>query len=360
MDELESTVQKIVGFFLNFNDSLSFLDGADVSSTTLTSFILPEIEDQGFTQIHVANPNTAEATITLELYNSDGMLRTSAVTRQVKANGSLAESFTDLFPSVTPEGSDYIRATSTRGVVPFEYLGKTTRYVEGLNGQDVSGGATTLYSPQYVVGGTDYRSTLSVINLDSTAGQVRFEFIRDDGSPIGVARIVPIAAGGKIYVTDQRFFVDPGDTLTQGYVKITSSGPRLAGSVVFGDLDRSRFSSALPLASTLYNEVVFSQIATDETYFTSIAILNPNDSAAKAKIEVFDTTGKEVSSAEISIPAAQRRSQLLTEFFPNNPSIKNRNSGYIKVTVDKGVASFALIGTKDLSVLSSVPPQVAP
>ena len=143
--KLESTVQKIVGFFLNFNDSLSFLDGADVSSTTLTSFILPEIEDQGFTQIHVANPNTAEATITLELYSSDGMLRTSAVTRQVKANGSLAESFTDLFPSVTPEGSDYIRATSTRGRgLLFEYLGKTTRYVEGLNGQDVSGGATTL------------------------------------------------------------------------------------------------------------------------------------------------------------------------------------------------------------------------
>ncbi len=240
--KVESTVQEVVGFFLNFNDRLSFLDGADVSSANLKSFILPEIEDQGFTQIHVANPDPAPATLTFELYKFDGTLRTPAVEREVKANGSMAEFFTDLFRGVTREGSDYIRATSNRGVVPFEYLGKTAQYVYGLNGQDATGGGKILYSPQYVVGGRDYRSTLSIVNLDSIAGQVMFEFIGGDGMPIGVTRVVPIAPRGKIYITDQNFFLDP-TTHTEGYVKITSTGPKLAGSVVFGDPGRSQFSS---------------------------------------------------------------------------------------------------------------------
>ena len=96
--KVESTEPKIVGFFLNFNDRLSFLDGADVSSITMSSFVLPEIEDQGFTQIHITNPDPAPATLTFELYRSDGTLRTSAVVREVKANGTAASSLRISFP----------------------------------------------------------------------------------------------------------------------------------------------------------------------------------------------------------------------------------------------------------------------
>jgi hypothetical protein len=359
--KIESTVKEVVGFFLNFNDRLSFLDGADVSSANLKSFILPEIEDQGFTQIHIANPDPAPATLTFEIYKLDGTLRNPAVVREVKANGAIAESFTDLFPGVTREGSDYIRVTSDRGVVPFEYLGKTAQYVHGLNGQDATGGDKILYSPQYVVGGNEYRSTLSIVNLDSIAGQVMFEFIRDDGIQIGVPKLVPIDPRGKIYIKDQNFFLDPGAILTQGYVRISSSGPKLTGSVVFGDRDRSRFSSALPLVSTLRNDIVFSQVASDDTYFTGVAILNPTDSVANTTIEVFDARGIPVATTDIlRIPPKQRISKVLTEYFPDNPVIQDQRSGYIKVTSDREIAGFSLFGTRDLRVLSAVPPQVLP
>jgi hypothetical protein len=49
----------------------------------------------------------------------------------------------------------------------------------------------------------------------------------------------------------------------------------------------------------------------------------------------------------------------LTELFPSLAGA-NRSSGYIRITVDKPVAGFALFGTHDLSVLSAVPPQVVP
>jgi hypothetical protein len=55
----------------------------------VSSFILPEIEDQGFTQIHITNPDPAPATLTFELYKGDGTLRTPAFVREVKAPTAL-------------------------------------------------------------------------------------------------------------------------------------------------------------------------------------------------------------------------------------------------------------------------------
>jgi subtilisin family serine protease len=357
----ESSIRKLVGFFLAFNGSLTSQDGADCSSSTLSSFIFPEIEDQGFTQIHVANPDPSTNTLlTFNLIRSDGTQRAAAVIRSVNGNGTVAEFLTDLFPGVTPVGSDYLRvsSSSTTGVVPFEYLGKTGIYVEGLNGQDATGGATTLYCPQYVVG-PGYRTTLSVVNLDSVAGTVTFRFIRDDGTQIGATQQAAIGAQGKIYIADQRFFLDPGNTLTQGYLEIISSGPKLAGSVVFGDPGRTTFSSALPLVSTLRTAVIFSQVASNTTYFTGMAVLNPNTSNANATLNVYDRNGVLLRTRTLVIGSRQRMSQVLTQYFPDL-SGQDISSGYIMLTVDKGVASFALFGTNTLSLLSAISPQVVP
>ena len=91
------------------------------------------------------------------------------MTRLLAASGVLAENVSTLFPGASITGSEYLRATSTQGVVPFEFLGKSGQYVQGLNGQDLAGGATTLYSPQYVIGG-DWWTALSVVNLVAFQG----------------------------------------------------------------------------------------------------------------------------------------------------------------------------------------------
>jgi len=352
---LESTASSTVGFFLVFNDDLSVLDGADVSSRTLTSFVLPEIEDEGFTEIYIANPGADPATINLELIKSDGVSRVSQAVRTVVPNGALAATVAELFPGAVPDGSDYIRATSTRGVVPFAYMGKTARYIQGLNGQDAAGGSAMLYSPQYAAGGSYWRTTLSIINLDSRPGTVTLKLFGDDGEQIGPMRSLPVAARGKIRVTDQEFFVDSGETLSQGYVEITSDGVRLSGAVVFGDQGRNVFSSSLPLASEYAKSVVFSQVASDAAYFTGVAILNPNDAGLTATIEVFDKNGAPIASKQESIAARQRRSLLLTQYFPALAG-RNIRSGYIKIRADGGFASFGLFGTA--SALSAIPPQI--
>jgi hypothetical protein len=140
---------------------------------------------------------------------------------------------------------------------------------------------------------------------------------------------------------------------------VTSNGVRLAGSVVFGDVQRSRFSSALPLVSSLLNSAVYAHVASNQVFFTGIAIVNPNASSADVTIEVYDADGLLLVRRVETIPAGQRRSRLLTEYFPSLLG-QNRGSGYIKLSADRGIATFALFGAKDLSSLSAIPPQTVP
>ncbi|HEY3132394.1 MAG TPA: SBBP repeat-containing protein [Acidobacteriota bacterium] len=355
--KLESNVRQVVGFFEVFNNRLSVLDGADVSSNTAASFIFPEIEDQGFTQFHVVNANNSPAIVTFELTKADGTLRLPALRRQIAASGTLAEFYHELLPGIRPFSSDYVRVTSNQPAVAFEYLGRTGQDFRALNGQ--AGGGKTLYCPQYVVGGGQYLSTLSIVNLDSTAGTVTLEFIGDNGTPIGTKQTLSIAAKGKVYISDQTFFLNAANSVAQGYIRISGSGVNLVGSVVFGDPSGTRFSSALPLVSTLLRFFVFSQVASNQTYFTGLAILNPGSATAAVTIEVYDTDGALVATKSESIAAGQRKSRLLTEYFPALAG-QNRSSGYIKVSSDNPLAAFALFGANDLSVLSAVPPQVLP
>ncbi len=356
---VESNVNNIFGFFMLFDSRLSVLDGAASAAAPLTSFVLPEIEDRGFTKVHVINPAQNDATIVFDLMTADGYIRNSETVR-VYANGAaLLDLYSDLFAQETRQGSDYIRATSDMGVIPSQLLGRTSQYIEALNGQDATVDSASLYSPQYAFGG-GWRTALSIVNLDPTPGQVSFRFFSNDGVQTGITRTLPIKENGKIYLDDPTFFqpyLPAPDALNQGYVEITTSGIRLTGSVVFSDAGRETFSSALPLTASLEQSVVFSHLVSNEAYYTGISVLNPNPSPAFVTIDVYDETGILQGTISQSVLAKHRLSGLLTEFFPSLIG-QSRNSGYIRVRADKGISAFALFGTQNLSALSAIPPQV--
>ena len=355
--KVDSTAAKVAGFFTTFNGTVGTLDGADVSSAKMTSFVLPEIEDQGTTRIRIANPNSVSANITFSLLKSDGTARTGTITRNTPSNGVPAELFTNIFPGVVTDASDYLRVTADNGVVPFEDLGKPAQYMHALNGQSTDGGGTTLYAPQYVVG-PGWRTTLSVVNLESTSGTVTFKFFQNDGIQVGTTQQRPISPRGKLLITDQAFFVSAGDTLTEGYVQVTSSGPRLSGSFVFGDPNRSTFSSSLPLLGTK-RSVVFSHVASNSSWFTGVAMLNPGTTAANAMIQVYDQAGALLVSKVENLPAGYRKSRVLTDYFPAVDG-QDRIAGYVRIISDSDLATFAVFGTHNVSVLSAIPPQTSP
>jgi len=353
---LDSKSPGVGGFFLTFDAGLSVMDGANFGTTPLTDFAFTEIQPSGNTQINIANWNPDDAVVMIDLMKSDGSVRSSQ-SRLIQGNGALAtDLYGDLFQGLEPDPTDYVLIRSSAGVQPFELMEKRAGDISFLTGQDTTAGGTTIYSPQYVLGGP-WHTTLSLVNLDSRMGMVTLRFISEDGILIGVPRAVAIPAYGKLHIDDPDFFMSlcPGE-IAAGYVEIVSDGVRLAGSTVFGDSSGESFSSALPLIHRLQNSVLFSHIASNDLYFTGLAIVNPNDAVAQVDIGIYSADGRLMESRSELIPAKQRNSRLLTEYFPSLLG-KNQASGYIRLFSNSPVASFALFGTNHLSVLSAIPPQ---
>ncbi len=356
---INSSTAKLTGFFLTFDDSLTLMDGADISSSLLNSFILPETGSQSYTKLLLGNPSGNTASVAVDLVKTDGTVRSTAQTTIPGFGAYSADLKTGIFPAIASDPSDYVRVTSSDGLIPYEYFGNVSKDVAVLAGQDLHGGATTLYSPQYVVGGP-WNSTLSIVNLDATPGTVTLKLVGDDGSQIGGTQALSIAGNGKIFISDQAFFLGSAPTqITQGYVLVTSSGVRLSGSVVFSDGSQGVFITSLPLVSTLQQSQVLSHVASNGTFFTGLAIMNPNSTDATVRIDVYTSTGRLDQSLAQILPAGHRMSRLLTDYFPALAG-QDRSSGYIKVTSDQGVACFGVFGTSTLSVLSAIPAQPAP
>jgi len=353
--KIESSVTRIAAFYMTFDGELAVLDGAVAQSGPTRDFVFSEVAEEGFTQISISNPDTQAATLTFELRNADGQVVGSPVSRTIPGNGALtARVPSDLFPNALPTTAMYVRAAADTRVIPFQVFGKEGRYIQFLSGLDVNEGAPTLYCPQYVVGGV-WRSTISLVNLDDVADSIALRFYSEEGVRLGF-REVPIAAKGKVFISDQDFFVTPGAEATQGYVTVMSRGARLAGSVAFGDPEQEQFAAALPLVPQVSKHQVFSHVAQDDTYFMGLAMINPGAADATVSIELYDYQGALEATATTIIPARGRRSRVLAEYFPHLGG-QGRTSGYLRLISNADLAGFALFGTHRLTVLSAIPAQ---
>jgi hypothetical protein len=354
--ELQSTTVDTNGFFLIFDSQLNFMDGANFADNPLTDFAFTEIETDGYNKISIINNNSESTGLSLELVGADGTVRGSQ-SQVIGANGALtADLFGDLFVGIQPDATDYVRVKSDKGVQSFHVMRQNLGDISVLAGQDTTTGATTLYSPQYVIG-WPWRTSLSVINLDPSPGVVSFRVFGQDGIQLGATNNVPIPANGKIYIDDPGFFMTPyPGAVTVGYVEIVSDGVRLAGNTVFGDINRQSFCSALALISSLQTSVLYSHVASNDMYYTGIAILNPNPTDAAVTLDLHAADGTLIQSTNLSIGAGQRLARVLTEYFPIL-KWNSQTSGYVQLTSNMPIASFALFGTNNLSVLSAIPPQ---
>jgi hypothetical protein len=350
--QAESTSPGLHGFFLAFDGIVSVLDGTNASKQGTRSFVWPDLSDgDAFIETHIVNPWAEANEIRLQLFDSAGAMREGEIVFRLEANGALLEPLNEVFTTGLGSG-DYLRVSAEREVVPLLLWGNRGRYLKALEGQAEENSATTLYAPQYVVGDM-WRSTLSVVNLENVPGEVRLEFADRSGN--SVTRTRPIAALGKIFIGDQDFFVDPRAGLRQGHVKITGSGMRLAGNVVFGDAEQLRSATALPLVSNLTSEMVFSQFVSNANYYTGVALLNPGDTGARGTVEVFGSDGARLASAPFVL-AAGRSDAFVLSTLPELTGM-SLSTGYIRIRADQPIAGFALFATHNNAAVSAIPPQ---
>jgi hypothetical protein len=291
------------------------------------------------------------------LRDKDGGQKGDTAERSLEGHGTMAEAVETLFSRTEVLGSDYVRVSSDGELVGFEYMGKKPKYVYGLNGQDAAAGGTVLYGAQYAVGGNQYRTTLSIVNLEERPGTVTLRLIGPEGVQRGTTRSLAIKAGGKLEITDQKFFVET-EELTTGYVEIRSDGPRLTGNSVFGDPAQEEMGSSLPLVTELTKEMVFGHVVSNATWWTGIALLNPWPEDVAVTVTLYDRTGKAIGEKRDTVKSGRQQVGLLWQYFE---WLKDKEQqGYIRVTSAKGLAGLALFGTNQLSVISAVPAQTVP
>jgi hypothetical protein len=345
----------ILGFFEILNNKLTILSGAEFAFPPSAlgpprTTVFPAIQAGG-TRIHLVNANSDSASVILQLLDVTGAQIGWAMETIAAKSALVADAFSDLFPGAIISGSEYIRVTAPSAVLPYEYIRGPSDSLQVLGAQDVTNGSTTLYAPQYAVGG-DWRTTLSVVNLDSIDGSVTFTLYPDGGGTV-ISLIVPVSAGSKIEITNQSFFMMTGSAPTQGYLAITSS-VHLIGHVVFGDSAGTAFSTTLPLVSNLNDAAFFGQMSSDATYYTGISVVNPQDSPTNVEIDIFQSDGSLAAPPyTLTIPARQR-GVMLSDFFPG---LGSQSTGYIQITGSQAFASFVLFGTRNLTALSAVPAQ---
>ncbi len=356
---LETNARRLSGFFLMYDkpgDQVTSMDGALMTTAPLRSLLMPDIQGSGYTKLNVTNTDYDQGTISIDLLRSDGTFRKSQSVKVAGRGSLIKDVYADLFPGITPDPSDYIRVRSWNYLASYEQTGERGKDTAILGGLDSSRGATVLYSPQYVVGGA-WKSTLSIINVDSVAGKVTLSLFKEDGTPAGQTRTENIAAQGKLYIDDQAYFVEPGETETQGYVKVVGDGIGLAGSIRLSNSGGS--AAALPLVSILGGSLVFGQVASNDQYYTGVSILNPGISTADVSIDVYSEIGALRCTKAVELLPGHRITQLLTEYFPELVG-QSLTSGYIRVTANQDVAGFALFGMPGSNVLSAIPAQLIP
>lgn len=384
---MDSTTDDIRGFSFTLDGLMNLMDAVAFSSTPASDFVFTHIESGGSTALSIINRNVEAVGVTIDLVQADGSPRGS-VSRVINGNAVLTEDlFSQLFSGSNPNPSDYVRISANRDVEAFQVIQQGGADIAFLNGRDKSEASPVLYLPRYVYSSKAYRTDISIVNMSSDPGYVSIRLIGDSGVQIGTTRNVEMARNGKLFIDGPEFFVDqalteeptsgvikgksgsakfngkatgrnlgslPSDI--SGYVEIVGKGIRLVGSTSYRGRNSQSFIATSPLVSRLQNEVVSSHVASDDLFYTEIALANPGTADASLYLGLFNGLGDSVDAVKIDLPAGRKIDFSLKEVFKSLQS-NNQTGGYVFMSSDVPVAAFSFFGKNDQSVFSAIPMQ---
>lgn len=370
-----SGTSRVAGFF-QFGDVFNKLDGGVAWTQAAEELHFTRIYHgaqtfpalTGFreaaTFLSIANPHLTPVEVTLTLHVGLGTLE---VRRTIPPLGMIHETVTDLFSSTLPLGDGFIAVRAEPpGVTGFQLI-ELSDTVMGLNAS-LPTDETVSFSAQLahgVLDGSSFFTSVKLVNVSDELRAVTLIAIADDGSEI---RRLPnlVLAPNQTFQRDagEIFALGPGNgPPVVGSIRVESTGPGIVGDVIFGDRQEARFAAALPLQARPFTRALFSQVANGShppggpalTYFTGLALFNPNPQAAQATIQVFDRDGAPVGERSLQLEAGARTSRVLPELVPESAGLLR---GYIVVESTRPLVAQQLFGNSALTFLSAVPPEI--
>ncbi|MEJ2110971.1 MAG: fibronectin type III domain-containing protein, partial [Acidobacteriota bacterium] len=379
---VESTSADVSGFALTFDGSLRLMDGVRFAYNPMNAFVFTHIESNGRTGISLINPNSKAIEVTIELVQEDGSVKRS-ISKVIGGKSAMTDDlYAEVFAGLTPDPSDYVRVSSESSMEPFQMIQQGTADISFLRGQGLQSASHTLYLPRYVYD-KGYRTDISVVNMDSEAGQIQARLIANNGLQIGVTRTLQIAANGKLFIDGPEFFMDQNSVQEQsivtngrgkgnsekggpkngkgnssptvdGYVEIVSSGIQIVGSTSYRGRNSQSFMTAYPLVTELQDRIVFGHVVSDDLYSTELGVANPGEANADVVLELFNVKGDLIETVKVSVPAEQQTYFSVRDCFK---TLRNsyQTGGYIILSSNVPVTAFSSFSTLNQSVVSAIP-----
>src|SRR5213594_2109396 len=146
-----------------------------------------------------------------------------------------------------------------------------------------------------------------------------------------------------------------GDALIDGYIRFetetNTSG--VIGFLDYGTTDGAALS-AVEAQGEGYSNLVFSQVVEGGSFYTGLALLNPNNEPSIVTLDVFDTGGNRTGSAIVNLDSGEREAGLLSDFLQSNV---NQFGGFVRITATRPIFALELFGSSNARFLASVPAQ---
>jgi hypothetical protein len=353
------------GFYLIGDNSGPKLDGSVGMVPNAFSWDLPVVFHQGvspFNLLEIFNPGTEDATVSLRLLDGNGN-QVATQSMPIAAGGTLLRDVSHIFNiELQSFQGGYIHGDSALPLIIRENFGNALE--SNVLDLKMSISQTAYFIPHFASGG-QYSTELTLLNTDSSfVADATLTPFNDSGVAIAGPVNVRIMPGAQIVRTVASLFPDLGNALVAGSIKVaikpTNRGPivyapPLIGCVRFANVDGSA-SASLPLLITPSNDFVYSHVAQKGDWFTGVAVLNPNADPASVTVAVYTSEGTLTGTYGTTLQSGERFAKLVYELIPAS---RGQLGGYVRVSSNAYLTSFALFGTNDLRSLSAIPPQDA-
>lgn len=368
--EAESDAPGLRSFFLTerFAGSLAGLDGARAFTETLggqdiprSDSVFPGVKNQGAfsTEIFVANPGDQPVQAVFTGY--DGTAVHPGESRVIAAHGFLRAEVPELFAGGRFDGALAVR--SDGALIGNAVIRDADRSVSSLNLLDASASNEYLYAPHVVRWPSLYETEITLFNAGSQSGSLTvttYYRIQGETEIRHTFRFLELPVR-QAMVLDADDLGLPAGKVSEGWTLFETWGARLvSGSVAFGDPVSGRYRSMLPLETAPSGDFHFAQVANGSvggvSFFTGIALVNPQSSAAQVTVEVFASDGIRLGLATLPLGANGKWVGMLSQL-PGIGTLPDQASGYVHVTSDQPLVSFALFGDTAMNFLSAVPAQ---
>jgi len=361
----ESDQEGLLGFFLTqlFPEGfMAGMDGAEVSSQTVTQGILPRVTAVGdyTTEIFIVNPGHRR--VDVMIFGCDGEDVHDGGLHVIEPYGFIRMDMAALFGEKTVFNG-YLHIQSTGGILGNAVIRKGDVSLSSVNILPLDSASTTLYASHITLFPDIYFTEVNIISPTNTEKHlpvtVTLTPYNANGTLMSAPFDVTVDAGGIVTLRNTELGL-PAGVNSDGWLKLESQDDPIIGCLTFGNPLDNHYESTLPLQSVGSDEVYFAQVANGDVggvnYFTGVAIINANDTAVDVTISVHADDGSLNGRVIRTLQPGEKYVRLL-KTIEGIGDLPDQSSGYLHITGTGPIFAFELFGDDEGNFLSAVPAQ---